>query len=150
MVFGYREREIHMNRFHHIRTHLGTFVLILGLTGIPVFAAEMEVPVLDAEAGICSVAFTVSDPGNKPVYGAKIRTMIRYGILGIRKLSLEIVTNSDGKAKIIGLPRSPKRNFKFEIVSGNFLKQAEIYPSSKCEEDKIDILFGPQDTSLSK
>jgi hypothetical protein len=142
---SFPEKDIRVNLSKKISILLWTAILIGGLMGIPSFAAEMEIPVLDAELGTCSVLFTVKDPENKPVYAAKIRTVIHYGFLSIRSLSLEIGTNGDGKAKITGLPRTPKKRFEFDIMSGNFHKQAASYPSSRCEEDKIDITFEPQD-----
>jgi hypothetical protein len=118
---------------------------LAGISAITGMAADSEVPVLNADLGKCSVDFSVKDPENKPLYNAKIRIDLRYGFLHMRRLSLEVSTNSDGKAKIAGLPASPNKEFEFRIISGNFYKQATSFPSSKCDEDKIDITFSPQD-----
>jgi hypothetical protein len=118
---------------------------LAGISAVAATAAEAEIPVLNADLGRCSVVFTVRDPENKPLYNAKIRMDLRYGLMRLRRLSLEASTNSDGKAKITGLPASPKKEFEFRIISGHFYKQVTSFPSSKCEEDTMDITFGSQD-----
>jgi hypothetical protein len=138
---------------NHIRTCLWVAFVACSLAGISAVAAiagEAEIPVLNAGIGNCSVAFTVRDPENNPLYNAKIRAELHYGFMSLRHVSLEVSTNSDGKAKIIGLPASPKKEFEFRIISGNFYKETTRFPSSKCEEDKIDITFGPQDLLKAK
>jgi hypothetical protein len=137
-----------VKRSNHIRTCLCATVIIwslVGISAVAAIAAGVEIPVLNAELGNCSIDFTVRGPGNNPLYNAKIRAELRYGFMSLRHISLEVSTNSDGKAKITGLPSSPKKEFEFRIISGNFYKKTPHFPSSKCEEDKIDITFGPQD-----
>jgi hypothetical protein len=56
-----------------------------------------QVPVMDGEAGPCSVGFTVIDVKGAPVYDARIRVHIAYGFAGVRRLDLEAATNVDGK-----------------------------------------------------
>lgn len=63
-----------------------------------------EVPVLDARLGKCSASFTVKDANGAPVYLALIHVRVRYGAMGIKRMDLEVGTNSDGKAVIKGLP----------------------------------------------
>jgi hypothetical protein len=118
---------------------------LVGISAVTAIAADAEIPVLNADLGKCSVDFTVRNPENNPLYNAKIRLELRHGFLSLRHVSLEVSTNSDGKARITGLPASPKNEFEFRIISGNFYKKINSFPSSKCEEDKIDITFGPQD-----
>src|SRR5271169_2719757 len=67
-----------------------------------------QVPVMDGEAGPCSVAFTVTDEKGVPVYDARVRVKMRYGFAGVRHLDLEAATNVDGKALIKGLPQKVK------------------------------------------
>jgi hypothetical protein len=47
-------------------------------------------------------------------------------------MDLEIGTNGDGKARIIGLPDSPKKPLEFQIKSGTVTKSIEDDPSANC------------------
>src|SRR5438093_4982148 len=91
-----------------------------------------EVPVVDGGIGPCRADFTVKDEAGKPIYDAKIKVTLRYGIFNKRKMDLEIGTNSDGKARIIGLPDSPKKPLEFQIKSGTVSKSVEDDPSANC------------------
>jgi len=91
-----------------------------------------EVPVVDGGIGPCRADFTVKDEAGKPIYDAKIKVTLRYGIFNKRKMDLEIGTNSDGKARIIGLPDSPKKPLEFQIKSGTVTKSVEDDPSTNC------------------
>ncbi len=63
-----------------------------------------EVPVVDGKVGSCKADFTVNDEAGKPIYNATIKVTLRYGLFNKRRMDLEIGTNSDGKARIVGLP----------------------------------------------
>src|SRR3979409_2663871 len=63
-----------------------------------------DVPVMDGEAGPCSVEFRVTDAEGKPVLNALINVHIAYGFGGVRKLDTGVYTNAEGKGKFIGLP----------------------------------------------
>ena len=63
-----------------------------------------EIPALNASLGSCAAAFTVTDANGKPIYNASIHTRIRYGLMNVKRMDLEVNTNTDGKARIIGLP----------------------------------------------
>ncbi len=91
-----------------------------------------EVPVVDGGIGPCRADFTVKDEAGKPIYNAKIKVTLRYGIFNKRKMDLEIGTNSDGKARITGLPDSPKKPLEFQIKSGTVTKSVEDDPSTNC------------------
>src|SRR5579862_81152 len=67
-----------------------------------------QVPVMDGEAGPCSISFTVTDEKGAPVYDARVRVHIAYGFGGFRRLDLEAATNVDGKTLIKGLPKKVK------------------------------------------
>lgn len=147
-VAGFPGKEANVSERNFSRKRLWTAVLACVLAGISPLAtgaAELEVPVVSAEIGKCSVQFSVSDSEKKPLYNAKIRAVIRYGFMNMRKVSVEVGTNSDGKAQITGLPYTPNKEFAFEITSGNFLKIVAHAPSAKCEDDKIEVNFAPQD-----
>jgi len=91
-----------------------------------------EIPVVDGGIGPCRADFTVKDEAGKPIYNATIKVTLRYGIFNKRKMDLEIGTNSDGKARIIGLPDSPKKPLEFQIKSGTVTKSVEDDPSTNC------------------
>ncbi len=83
----------------------------------------------------------MSDPENRPVYAAKIRVTVRYGFMGLRKTSLEIHTDAEGKALLTGLPETPKGRLEFEVTSGRFSTIVSTYPSSRCGEDRLNVRF---------
>jgi hypothetical protein len=66
--------------------------------------APPELPVLDAHLGACSADFTIKDADGKPLYLALVHVKVRYGALGVKRMDLEVGTNSEGKARIKGLP----------------------------------------------
>ena len=74
----------------------------------PAETSKPELPVIKAGLGSCSADFTVKDADGKPVYGATIHVRIRYGMMSIKRMDLEISTNSDGKARLEGLPAKAK------------------------------------------
>jgi len=117
------------------RVHSFSFLLaIIFLVPCASFAGNTspEVPVVDGGIGPCRADFTVKDEAGKPIYDAKIKVTLRYGIFNKRKMDLEIGTNSDGKARIIGLPDSPKKPLEFQIKSGTVSKSVEDDPSANC------------------
>jgi hypothetical protein len=74
------------------------------LSAMPQQAAPQEVPVLKANlGGDCSADFVVRQDG-QPVYNATVHVRVRYGAFSLKRSDLEIGTNSDGKARIEGLP----------------------------------------------
>lgn len=120
-------------------------LLALGLALSGVTGAAADASVLDAEAGPCALAITVSDPENRPVYAAKIRVTVRHGFMGLRKTSLEIHTDAEGKALLTGLPETPKKRLEFEVTSGRFHTIVSTYPSSRCGEDRLNVRFKNRD-----
>lgn len=71
-------------------------------------APKLELAVISARLGACAAEFTVNDSDGQPVYAAIIHVRIRYGFLGIKRMDLEVGTNSDGKARVEGLPNTVK------------------------------------------
>jgi len=67
-------------------------------------APKPELSVISAKLGTCSADFTVKDADGKPVYAAMVHVRIRYGFLGVKRMDLEVGTNSEGKARVEGLP----------------------------------------------
>ncbi len=107
-------------------------VLFLFLCGGLIAAQSPEVPVVDGGLGSCRADFTVKDGSDKPIYNAKIHVTIKYGFLSKRKAELEVGTNSDGKARVTGLPNLPKRPLEFSVKSGTVEKMVTDDPSNNC------------------
>lgn len=120
-----RLRQIRSIRF------LGS-ALFLALCGALLAANSPEVPVVDGGLGSCRADFTVKDGSGKPIYNAKIHVIIKYGFLSKRKTELEVGTNSDGKARVTGLPNLPKKPLEFSIKSGTVEKIIIDDPSDNC------------------
>lgn len=106
--------------------------LFLALCGGLVAANSPEVPVVDGGLGSCRADFTVKDGAGKPIYNAKVSVTIRYGFLNKRKAELEVGTNSDGKARVTGLPNLPKKPLEFFIRSGTVSTTVTDDPSDNC------------------
>ena len=116
-------------------------IVSLILAGVAV--AEENVPVVDAHLGACETTVTVVNSEDKPVYNAKITVDIRYGFLGVRKMSLEVGTNSEGKATVAGLPEKPRNPFEFQVIHGSILKKVLVDTAAKCK-DSIQVKLGGQ------
>jgi len=113
---------------------LVALILLAGaVTGHVLCAGPVDVPVIKGDLGPCSGDFTVLDSQNKPVYNAKIHVTILYGFMNKRKSDLEIGTNSEGKARIEGLPdRLKKPPLEFRIRGGDSEKSVTQDPATDC------------------
>lgn len=80
---------------------LGLVAFLLSLQA----GAQDPVPVVDAEAGPCSVELIALDGDAHPVAGAQISVGFRYGFFGFEELDLQVATNADGLARFEGLPQ---------------------------------------------
>jgi hypothetical protein len=101
-----------------------------------------EVPVMDGEAGPCSVGFTVTDVKGAPVYDARIRVHIAYGFAGVRRLDLEAATNVDGKTKFKGLPEKVKGGIlMFRASQGKRDGSATYDPAKSCSGQQSSIVL---------
>jgi hypothetical protein len=115
-----------------------SFALMIGITGSSMTASAQtpdphQVPVMDGEAGPCSVSFTVTDENGAPVYDARIRVKMRYGFAGVKHLDLEAATNVDGKTLIKGLPKKVKDGILyFHGVQGKREGSATYDPGKNC------------------
>jgi hypothetical protein len=67
-----------------------------------------EVTTIDAKLGSCSADFTVTGADHAAVYDASIHVRVRYGAFSLKRMDLEVGTNSDGKARVQGLPAKAK------------------------------------------
>lgn len=101
-----------------------------------------QVPVMDGEAGPCSVAFTVTDIKGAPVYDARIKVHIAYGFAGVRKLDLEAATNVDGKTQFKGLPEKVKGGtLIFRATQGKRDGSAVYDPAKNCSGQTSSIVL---------
>jgi hypothetical protein len=116
--------------------------LLLWLSATGVMAQEQVVPVVDGHLGRCSAGFTVTDKDENPLYDAKIDVSVRYGFLGMRRMSLQVGTNGEGKARVSGLPDKPDKTFEFKITSGTMYETVFMHTSDKCEATFEVVLDG--------
>jgi hypothetical protein len=119
-------------------------VALLSILGGAASAADApEVPVIDGGLGTCSVIFTVTDSEKKPIYNAKINVTVYYGFLRLHKTELQVGTNSDGKARVIGLPEKVKKPLEFQVTNGPLSKTIMHNPATKCGA-AIEVVLGTQ------
>jgi hypothetical protein len=135
------KKENSIRRFGLPRLMRWVLLLMLGCG-----AAAMEkpdVPVVDGHLGMCSANFVVRNNEQKPVYNATINVVIRHGLLGLHRMELQVSTNSDGEARVAGLPEKTKNPLKFRVASGELTKTVFHDPSAKCDAT-IDVNLGAQ------
>jgi hypothetical protein len=109
----------------------------------PAPTTAQTVPVIDGEAGPCSVAFTVTTADGKPAGAATVRVHIAYGFGGFHKLDLQAGTNSDGKVTFTGLPSRVRRSLlTFEASKDQLVGTANYDPATECQ--------GKRDIKLEK
>ena len=95
-------------------------------------APKPELSVITAKLGTCSADFTVKDADGKAVYAAMIHVRIRYGFMGVKRMDLEVGTNSDGKARVEGLP-SDKRPLVYDITKADKKAAANQDLTTNCK-----------------
>ena len=98
----------------------------------PQAAGASAVPVVDDAAGSCTADFVVKDPSGKGIYNAKINIQLRYGFMGLHRIDATVGTNSDGKARIEGLPEQIKKTAEFTISHGDQTKSFPYDPLTDC------------------
>lgn len=126
-------------------------LLLTGLVALGVFFFGMQpsaaapnpvppVPTVNGSEGTCSADFVVVDGQDKPIYDAKIDVTFRYGFLNLHKESLEVATNSDGKARFKGLPNFPKNPFEFRVHYNDRRKTVTDDPGVTCHASESIVL----------
>ena len=118
-----------------------TILVVLGSILASVCMAQTDPPPreaktvseVDAGLGPCTADFIVTNDGSKPVYAASVRVHITYGFMNLHKFDLEVGTNSEGKARFIGLPQNSKQGFFFRASEGNREGSAFDDPSKTCK-----------------
>ncbi|HET9696400.1 MAG TPA: hypothetical protein VFP40_06000 [Terriglobales bacterium] len=91
-----------------------------------------QVPVISADMGQCSADITVMSTKRKPLYKAKIETLIKYGFGGFHRLTLELYTDVDGRARFEGLPERPRQPLAFEVTYEGRSTTVIVHPVQKC------------------
>jgi len=105
--------------------------LALGLQE-PAAAPKPDLAVISARLGPCAADFVVTDANGAPLYAATIHVRIRYGFLGLKRMDLEVGTNSEGKARVEGLPVSA-RPLTYDITSAGMKATVEQELSTHCQ-----------------
>jgi hypothetical protein len=127
-----------------LQQSLKTLVLFLCLSGWALASPKQAaVPTVNAALGPCSVDFTVSQSLNQPLYNAQISVSIAYGFMGMKKMDLQIGTNSEGKARFEGLPEKVHNPpLIFEVKHKGRTKSVEYWPQVKCH-GQYSVIMGP-------
>jgi hypothetical protein len=103
---------------------------VMGAVWLAAAQEKPEVPKVDGGAGACWVDFTVTAE-RKPVYNAKIHVLVRYGL--VHKVDLEVGTNSEGKARVAGIPQNVKKPpLVFDIRKDLAVTTVSHDPASNC------------------
>ena len=101
-------------------------------------ANQPVVPEISADLGSCTADFTVADMAGKPIYAAKVHTLIRYGFLNKRKTELEAYTSADGKVRFTHLPDQSSKPIQFDISYQGDTAHISYDPSTSCH-GKYDV-----------
>jgi hypothetical protein len=106
----------------HFFVLVGTVFLMFSASALNAQTTDQEsktVPAIDGGVGPCSADFTINDNNGSPVYAATIKVHIAYGFMYMRKLDLQVGTNSAGKARFTGLPDRTKDGLFFRASQGD-------------------------------
>jgi DNA-binding beta-propeller fold protein YncE len=90
-----------------------------------------DLAMISARLGPCYADFTVTDPAGAPVYAATVHVRIRYGLMNLKRMDLEVGTNSEGKARVEGLPEKA-RPLRYEISKSGLASVVEQDLSTTC------------------
>jgi len=125
--------------------HRAAAVLALSLFfSVAGAAAKQQIPVPQVDAGIgpCMVDFSVSQSDNKPLYNAEIAVKIAYGFMGMKKMDLKVGTNSEGKARFVGLPEKVHNPpLAFVVSAEGLTKTVNYWPRVRCRA-RYSVIMG--------
>ncbi len=94
--------------------------------------ATTDAPKISADMGNCTADFHVVGADSKPIYNARVHTLIKYGAFGVRKTELEVRTDSNGEASVINLPNYSKKPISFDVSNGGAASIVEFSPDKQC------------------
>jgi hypothetical protein len=95
-------------------------------------AGKPDLAVISARLGDCSADFSVTDSDDKPVYAAIVHVRIRYGFMSLKRMDLEVGTNSEGKARVEGLP-AKARPLVYDIAKDGKRASVEQDLARRCK-----------------
>ncbi|MBI4886984.1 MAG: hypothetical protein HY824_07820 [Acidobacteria bacterium] len=107
-------------------------LLAAGLAQQPAGGPPPDVATISARLGPCAADFTVSDADGKPVYTATVHVRVRYGFMSLKRMDLEVGTNSDGMARVEGLPAKAKP-LVYDVSKGDRKTTVEQDVASQCQ-----------------
>jgi hypothetical protein len=117
-----------------LRVLCSMLVAVLLFSEAQAQASSEQVPVIQGDAGPCSLELTVRGADGKPIYAATVKVHIKYGFGGMRRLDLEAGTNSEGKVKFTGLPdRVQRPPLEFHASKDDFTGTGLFDPSTECQ-----------------
>jgi len=91
-----------------------------------------DLAVINARLGPCAADFSVTDADGKPVYAATVHVRVRYGFMSLKRMDLEVGTNSDGKARVEGLPAKAKP-LVYDVSKGTLKTTVEQNLTTECQ-----------------
>lgn len=95
-------------------------------------AFASDAPKVSADLGNCTADFHVSGADARPIYNARVHTLIKYGAFSLRKTDLEVRTDSNGQASVINLPNYSKKPITFDVSYGYATSSVEFSPDKDC------------------
>jgi hypothetical protein len=104
-------------------------------------SSKQEIPAVNADIGACSAEFLVRDASGKPLYDAKVSLIVHSGFLGLRKTEVQVGTNSEGRARVTGLPAKSKKPLEFIVRYQHRAKTVTDDPGSNCGA-QFDVRLG--------
>jgi hypothetical protein len=94
--------------------------------------AAADIPTLRVGLGPCLATFNVKDADGMPVYSALISVRVRHGAMSLKRMDLELSTDSNGKAIVQGLPKK-SRLLSFTVVKANKSATVEQDVKKDCD-----------------
>lgn len=91
-----------------------------------------DLAVISGRLGPCAADFTVTDAAGKPIYAAIVHVRIRYGFMSVKRMDLEVGTNSEGKARVEGLPEKA-RPLSYDITKDMLKGSAQQDLAMNCK-----------------
>jgi len=129
---------------HGVRCVVQALALSLFFAGWMLAASQSApIPQVNADIGPCTADFTVRQGVNQPLYNAQISVKIAYGFMGMKKMDLKIGTDSEGKARFVGLPEKVHNPpLDFVVQAKGLTKTVHYWPSAKCRAQYAVVMGG--------
>ena len=116
--------------------------LLIGAIVFSAFACFAQ-STADANLGKCSARFKVTDAEGSPLYNASVHLKIErhllrlassftFGGIGWPDREVQVSTDSNGEARIGGLPESRKEALVFDVSKSRFMTLVVLAPESNC------------------